>query len=116
MPFYGVIRAIPHKALGIAVMAVLIVCLFGVVRGVQSVGSVGGMSGVGGVGGVGGALGRGVVSSGVDSVGDAGAVVGMFSGSALVLGGAVRTSVWLWVLDMCCLSVICLEVNHAESL
>ena len=27
LPFYGVIRAIPHKALGIVVMAVLIVCL-----------------------------------------------------------------------------------------
>lgn len=32
LPFYGVIRAIPHKALGIVIMAVLIVGLLGVLR------------------------------------------------------------------------------------
>jgi len=35
---------------------------------------------------------------------------------AVSLGGACRSSCWLWVLDMVCLSVICLQVNHAESL
>jgi hypothetical protein len=74
-------------------MAVLIVCLFGVVRGVSG----------------------GGLSSG-DSVGDSAAVAGNFSAFALSLGAATRTSAWLWVLDMWCLSVICLEVNHAESL
>ena len=41
---------------------------------------------------------------------------GSASGGALGLLGACRSSVVLWVLDMCVLSVICLEVNHAESL
>ena len=77
LPFYGVIRAIPHKALGILVMAVLIVCL-------------------------------GLVWSAAGT--------GASAASRTSLIAASRASSWLWVLDMACLSVICLQVNHAESL
>ena len=35
LPFYGVIRAVPHKALGIVTMAVLIVCLLAAPQGAQ---------------------------------------------------------------------------------
>jgi len=111
LPFYGVIRAIPHKALGIAIMAVLIVCLFGAVRGFGA--AVGSASRSSVVLASSTGVGRGSVS---DGLGDSGAVAGNFSAFALSLGAANRTSAWLWVLDMWCLSVICLEVNHAESL
>ena len=80
LPFYGVIRAIPHKALGILVMAVLIVCL--------------------------GLVGASSIASCSPSS----------ASSRTSLIAASRASSWLWVLDMACLSVICLQVNHAESL
>ena len=103
------------------VMAVLIVCLVGALRWQW-------WAGVGGVGGVGGGLNSRAGSVGASGLRpsrdarsargafDAGAVSGCFGAFAVSLGGACRSSCWLWVLDMVCLSVICLEVNHAESL
>lgn len=81
LPFYGVIRAVPHKALGIVTMAVLIVCLLSV-------------------------SGRGewAILGGGATVGLAGVAAGY------------RSGVILWVLDMVVLSLVCLMVNHAESL
>lgn len=79
LPFYGVIRAIPHKVLGIVVMAVLLVCL---------------------------------VSYGVSGVRYSYWIGGGFSGVSISL----RYSVFVWLLDVCVLSYVCLEVNHAESL
>jgi hypothetical protein len=116
-------------------MAVLIVCLFGTVRGFgAAVGSASVLpstssthvSAVGAVGLAGSVAVHGLVAHGrwfgssrasvSDGLGDSGSVAGNFSAFALSLGAANRTSAWLWVLDMWCLSVICLEVNHAESL
>ncbi len=81
MPFYGVIRAVPHKALGIVTMAVLIVCLLAAAAPAAWTGLSGG------------------------------ATVGLAG-----VGAAHRTGVGLWVLDMTVLSLVCLLVNHAESL
>jgi hypothetical protein len=53
---------------------------------------------------------------GLGRVGDAATLSGSVSAFAVSMSAPNRTAAWLWVLDMVCLSVICLQVNHAESL
>ena len=79
LPFYAIIRAIPHKVLGIVIMAAIVVSLFGF--------------GTGGVR----------------------MHQGMLGGSSL-MDCTMRMSISIFILEMCIGSVICLAVNHAESM
>lgn len=79
LPFYAIIRAVPHKVLGIIIMALIVVSLFGM-----------------GTGGV--------------------RMHQSILGGSSMMDCGVRMSVSIFVLEMTIGSIICLTVNHAESM